>query len=415
MKKILTAVLLLFVAINIGMMAAKHWRHRGEISKNTEKENVAPEIGEKFIVYYFHPRERCDNCRNIEAYGKEAVEAGFEKELSAGAIEWHVVDFDKPANRHFDKDFKLGSIPSIVLVKMKDGQCLDAVVLPAIQAITSETKPEFIEFVQKEIRDFLPENRGAGCQPAAIAPDTDVSRPLGNQPHETPPRTFAWELLWAIWLGIFTAITPCTLVANVAAVSYIGRRVDSPQRIVATGMFYALGQTLAYTVLGFILVAGLLATNAVSSFLHRYMNELLGPLLMLTAMFLLGLVQVGISGPGVSERLQKRLDALGIWGAFFLGVIFALTFCPVSGGLFFFQLIPQSAYYNSRVLLPALYGLGNVLPVVFFAFLLAFSAQSVGKVFNRLTQIEQWLQWLTGGIFLAAGIFFCLRYIMDIL
>jgi cytochrome c-type biogenesis protein len=190
--------------------------------------------------------------------------------------------------------------------------------------------------------------------------------------------------------------------------------VDSPRRIIATGMLYAVGQTLAYTVLGFILVAGLLASNAVSSFLHRYMNELLGPLLIITAMFLLGLIDIGISRPGMSERLQKRVDALGIWGAFFLGVIFALTFCPVSGGLFFFQLVPQAAYLNSRIGLPALYGFGNVLPVVAFAFLIAFSAQSVGKVFNRLTQIERWLQWLTGGIFLVVGHYFALRYIFDL-
>ena len=114
-------------------------------------------------------------------------------------------------------------------------------------------------------------------------------------------------------------------------------------------------------------------------------------------MFLLGLIDVGISGPGMSERLQKRVDALGIWGAFCLGVLFALTFCPISGALFFLQLIPQAAYLDSPIGMPALYGIGNVLPVVVLAFLIAFSAQSLGKVYNRLSQIERWLQWLTGG------------------
>jgi cytochrome c-type biogenesis protein len=126
------------------------------------------------------------------------------------------------------------------------------------------------------------------------------------------------------------------------------------------------------------------------------------------------LVEIDISGPGLSDRLQKRLDTLGIGGAFFLGIIFALTFCPVSGGLFFLQLIPQAAYSNSPIALPALYGLGNAVPVVVFAFLIAFSAQSVGKAFNRLTEIELWLRRLTGGIFLAAGILFTLRYIFDL-
>jgi cytochrome c-type biogenesis protein len=82
--------------------------------------------------------------------------------------------------------------------------------------------------------------------------------------------------------------------------------------------------------------------------------------------------------------------------------------------LFFLQLIPQAAYLDSRIGLPALYGIGNALPVVVFAFLLAFSAQWLGKAFNRVTQIEHWLRWLTGGIFLAAGIFFTLRFVFHL-
>ena len=356
-KKFFTAALLLFVAVNLGMTAAKHIR---EDRGSSADENYLSEIGEKVIVYYFHGRERCDSCRLIEAYSKEAVQSGFGKQLAEGTIQWRVVDFDEPANRHFDQDFALGGHPSVALVKMEDGKSLSCVVLSGVWGyITPETKAEFIEYVQKELSDFL--------QDGTVRED------------ESNPHSFAWGLLWALWLGIFTAITPCTLVANVAAVSYIGRRVDSPRRIIATGLIYALGQTLAYTALGFILVAGLLASSTVSSFLHRYMNELLGPLLILTAMFLLGLIGIGISGPGISERLQKRIDACGIWGAFLLGVLFALTFCPVSGGLFFLQLVPQAAYLDSRIGLPAFYGLGNVLPVVGFAFLIAFTPNRWGR------------------------------------
>jgi cytochrome c-type biogenesis protein len=391
-KKILTAVLLLFVAINIGMIAAKHLRQDRDSSA---ADNYLAEIGDKVIVYYFHGRERCDSCQIIEAYAKEALQSGFAKQLAQGTIEWRVVDFDEPANRHFDKDFELGGHPSVVLVKMEGGKSLSCVLLTGVWGYsTPDAKPEFIEYVQRELRDFL--------RDGSVKND------------EIKPYSFPWALLWALWLGIFTAITPCTLVSNIAAVSYIGRRADNPRRVVATGLLYALGQTLAYTTLGFILVAGILASNVVSSFLHRYMNELLAPTLILTAMFLLGMIEIGISGPGMSERLQKRVDALGIWGAFFLGVLFALTFCPVSGVLFFLQLIPQAAYLDSPIGLPALYGLGNVLPVLMFAFLIAFSAKSLGKAFNRLTQFERWLQWLTGGIFLAAGIFFTLRYVFDL-
>jgi cytochrome c biogenesis protein CcdA len=225
---------------------------------------------------------------------------------------------------------------------------------------------------------------------------------------------FAVGVAWALWLGVFTSITPCPLATNIAAISYIGRRVGDPRQVFLTGLLYALGRTLAYLALGMILVAGLLASTEVSSFLREYMNELLGPILILVAMFLLEMIQIGVSRPGMSEKMQRRVDALGIWGALLLGVIFALSFCPVSAGLFFLQLIPHSAYLESRVALPSAYGVGTALPVVVFAVIIAFGAQSLGKAFNRLSQVEWWVRRVTGIIFLVVGIYFTLVHIFDL-
>lgn len=47
--------------------------------------------------------------------------------------------------------------------------------------------------------------------------------------------------------------------------------------------------------------------------------------------------------------------------------------------------------------------------------LLAFSAQSVGKVFQRLTQFERWARWATGALFVLIGGYFCLAYIYGVL
>lgn len=145
---------------------------------------------------------------------------------------------------------------------------------------------------------------------------------------------FVLGLGWAIWLGVFTSVNPCPLATNIAAISYIGRRVSSARHVLLSGLLYALGRTLVYLVLGVLLVTSLLASNQVSSFLRGFMNELLGPILVLIAMFLLGLIEVHFSGPGVSEKLQKRVDALGMWGALLLGVLFAMAFCPTSAALF---------------------------------------------------------------------------------
>ena len=222
-------------------------------------------------------------------------------------------------------------------------------------------------------------------------------------------------MAWALWLGVLTSISPCPLATNIAAISYIGRRVGNARQVFLTGLLYAFGRTLAYLALGALLVASVLSIPQVAMFLQKYMSKLLGPILILVAMFLLELIQVGFSGSGMSDKMQKRVDALGIWGALLLGVVFALSFCPVSAALFFGSLIPLSVKVESSVALPVIYGVGTALPVLVFAVLIALSAQSVGKAFNKLTQIEWWARRITGVIFLVVGIYYCLKFIFEVI
>jgi cytochrome c-type biogenesis protein len=219
----------------------------------------------------------------------------------------------------------------------------------------------------------------------------------------------------ALWLGILTSISPCPLATNIAAISYIGRRVDNAEQVFLSGVLYTVGRTTAYLVLGVILVASVLSIPQLSMFLQKYMNKLLGPILILVAMFLLNLIRIGFSGPGVSERMQKRVELWGIWGALLLGVVFALSFCPVSAALFFGSLIPLSVKVQSSVALPAIYGVGTALPVLVFAVLIALSAQSVGKAFNKLSQIEWWARRITGVVFLVVGVYYSLKFIFEVI
>ena len=214
----------------------------------------------------------------------------------------------------------------------------------------------------------------------------------------------------ALWLGILTSISPCPLATNIAAISYIGRRVGSPRQIVLSGVLYTLGRTLAYSLLGALLVASVLSVPQLSMFLQKYMNKLLGPLLIVVAMFLLDLIQLNVSGAGMNEGLRKRVDALGIWGALPLGVVFALTFCPVSAALFFGSLIPLAVQARSSLVLPGLYGVGTAVPALVFAVLIAVGAKSVGRAFNALTKAEIWARRVTGIVFLAVGIYYALKF-----
>ena len=215
----------------------------------------------------------------------------------------------------------------------------------------------------------------------------------------------------AVWLGILTSISPCPLASNIAAVSFIGRRLADPRRALAAGTLYTLGRMTSYLALGAVIVMSLLSVTDLSLFLQRYMNRALGPILILAGMFLLELLSFGSSGGGVTESLGRRAEKHGLWGAFALGAIFALSFCPVSAALFFGSLIPLALRHQSGIALPALYGLGTGLPVFVFAVVLAFGARSLGLFFRRLTQFELWARRVTGVVFIVVGVYYTGTYI----
>ncbi|MBX7244046.1 MAG: sulfite exporter TauE/SafE family protein [Candidatus Sumerlaeaceae bacterium] len=213
----------------------------------------------------------------------------------------------------------------------------------------------------------------------------------------------------ALWFGILTSISPCPLATNIAAMSYIGKSLGSPRAVLSSGLLYTLGRVLAYMALGVIVIKGLLSIPGLAQFLERYMNLLIGPLLIIVALFLLEVWS--FSGPSVSAngQIQRWAAKSRYLGPVLLGLIFALTLCPVSAGLFFGSLVPLSIQYKSTLILPAIYGIGTGLPVIGFAVVLGFSAGSLGKVFNRLKQFEFWARRVTGVVFLLAGAFLIYR------
>jgi len=216
----------------------------------------------------------------------------------------------------------------------------------------------------------------------------------------------------SLWFGVLTSISPCPLATNIAAISYIGRRVDRAGSILVSGLLYMLGRMAAYAALGAVLISSTQLIPDVANFLQKYMNIALGPVLILIGIFLLDILKLSIPGSGRgSDRMQQRVERAGIWGAALLGVVFALSFCPVSAALFFGSLFSLAIPHHSVFVLPGLFGIGTALPVLGFAFLLAFSAQLVGKAFSRISKFEFWARRITALIFIAAGIYYCLQYI----
>ena len=219
----------------------------------------------------------------------------------------------------------------------------------------------------------------------------------------------------ALWLGILTAISPCPMATNVAAISYIGKRLGSPRQVLLGGVLYTVGRTVAYVGLAVLILAGLQSIPRVSTFLQEYMNKVLGPVLIVVGLFLLELIKLGGGGAGVGEKLGKKVEGWGLAGALALGVIFALSFCPISAALFFGSLISLAVKYDSRILLPGVFGVGTALPVFVFAVIIGLGVGSLGAAFHKLQKFEWWARRITGVVFILVGIYYCLEYIFEIL
>ena len=218
----------------------------------------------------------------------------------------------------------------------------------------------------------------------------------------------------AIWLGILTSISPCPLATNIAAITYIGKRVDRPGMVLLSGVMYTIGRMVTYIALGVLLVTSVLSIPDVAMFLQRNMNKFLGPILIIVGILLLGILNIRFPGSGVSDKLTGRVEKWGIWGAGALGLLFALSFCPVSAALFFGGLIPLAVDHQSSVVMPIVYGMGTALPVVAFAILIALGARFVGSVFNKISVFEKWARQITAIVFILIGIYYSLIYLVGL-
>lgn len=216
----------------------------------------------------------------------------------------------------------------------------------------------------------------------------------------------------ALWLGLLTAISPCPMATNIAAISFISKNIESPYKTVFAGGVYTIGRVLAYVVLGYIVVGGLLAVPSVANFVQHSINKFIGPLLILIGLLLLNVIKLNFSFGVKHEKFQKFAETSNFLGAFLLGVVFALSFCPVSAALFFGSLTSIAIEQHSRLIIPSMYGIGTGLPVVIFAIVVAFSMHKLGEIYNNMVKFEFWFRRITGGIFIVAGIYFIAIHFM---
>jgi len=221
--------------------------------------------------------------------------------------------------------------------------------------------------------------------------------------------------LTAFWLGILTSISPCPLTTNIAAVSYLSKKIEHQKIVFWSGILYTLGRVTTYALLGFAIIYSVVSVPAIAIFLQKYMNKILGPVLIFTGLCLIGVIKLNFTSRNISDETQKNLASSGLGGAFLLGVIFALSFCPISAALYFGSLIPLALGHKFGVILPFIYGIGTALPVLIFALAISFGVTSAFKWFGHVARLEIYARKVTGAIFILAGAYYVLAHIFYVI
>jgi len=213
-------------------------------------------------------------------------------------------------------------------------------------------------------------------------------------------------ILSAFILGLMTAISPCPLATNITATAYISKNISSKAQVLLSGLIYSFGRAFSYTSIGLILYFGASKFH-IARFLQQNGEKYLGPLLIIIGLMMLNVIRLKfLENSNFQQRLAERFKDKGLLGSFFLGVIFALAFCPYSGALYFGVLIPMTISSTSGLYLPIVFAIGTGLPVIVFTYLLAFAVSRIGGVFNKISKFEKVMRTVVGVVFIAVGIYY---------
>ena len=228
-------------------------------------------------------------------------------------------------------------------------------------------------------------------------------------------QTFAenkeFPVLAALALGLLTAIAPCPLVTNITATAFIAKTINNKRKVVLSGLLYTLGRMFSYTFIGALIYFGA-SKFQVAKLFQGNGEKYIGYILVIIGLIMLDVIKLNFKkGFNFTEKLSESFKNKGLLGSFLLGALFAMAFCPYSGALFFAMLIPMTLASSEGLLLPVVFSIGTGLPVIFFAFVIAFSMEKLGNYFKTITKIEKVMRIIAALTFIITGLYYINIYL----
>ena len=224
----------------------------------------------------------------------------------------------------------------------------------------------------------------------------------------------AMPLTVAIVLGFMSIIMPCPLTTNISALAYITKDLTNCKKMLFNGLLYVLGKTLTHAILGFIGISIInhgMSIDTIEEFISSYGDKLMPPVLLLMALITFK--------PNIFTFWKKKEECgcgcnchqstdkyKGSIGAFMMGMVFALAFCPINGVIFFGILLPISAPHGVLgYIYPVIYGFITAIPVFILIYLIKLGVDRINSFKDNMSKIEKWTRYTIASILLVSSIY----------
>ncbi|MBO1511318.1 urease accessory protein UreH domain-containing protein [Metabacillus bambusae] len=216
-----------------------------------------------------------------------------------------------------------------------------------------------------------------------------------------------FPIAFAFVLGIVGALAPCQFVGNISAITLYGNR-SLQREIVWKDVFsFIFGKVVAFTLLGLLIWVLGREIEGYFTIYFPWMRKLMGLILIVVGSVMLGLIK-----PKWSFKLfnlTKNDKPENPIGSFLLGLSFSLAFCPTMFVLYFVSLMPVVLSSTYGFILPTLFALGTVLPLLVTIFLIWYLGGS-GVLMKKGRKLGLVIQRIAGVFMILVGILDSITY-----
>ncbi len=214
--------------------------------------------------------------------------------------------------------------------------------------------------------------------------------------------------LTALLLGILVAISPCTIAANLAALSFVSVGCDTKKSTLYQGAILVLGKSVIYIVLAILLSQFAGAFKISESFADTYV-QIIGVLFIVVGVLMLDIIHLhGLED--IVVRMFKGEHKKNVWQTLFVGMLLALAFCPDGAVLYFGMMVPLTIAENHSFMVPLSFAVGAAIPLLIVVALYAYGVERVSsmtKIFSANALVRKFV----GAMFIIAGICFITEFI----